>query len=148
MSDKTDLHGEKVLTVQCCLFMVLVTVVFSGAKRSEIPGTLLRWWLNHFKSDVYGTYQTTPSKASSTCLHRLAPRRFILKLCLWSIKKKTQQSRKWKRNQKRRLPFWRKKKNLIIFAIIKPQMWNGLTYRRLELYQNPTNSAAERHFQN
>lgn len=33
-------------------------------------------------------------------------------------------------------------KNLIIFLIIKTQMWNVLAYCCLKLHQNPTNSAA------
>lgn len=94
------------------------------------------WWLNQSKRYAYRTYQTTPSKASSTC--HLAQRWFFLKLSLWSIKK----CNKAKMKMKSKAPNPFLEKNLIIFPIIKTQ-WNVLAHYCLKLYQNPTNSATK-----
>ena len=64
---------------------------------------------------------------------------FILKLCLWSIKKMQQSQKKW--NQRSQIPFWRKISSSSRSS--KTQMWNVRAYFCLNLYQDPTNSTAK-----
>lgn len=101
-------QGKKDLPVQFCLFMILVVVVFCSTLVEKVKWEKKkcgRLWCS--KRCAYRTYQTTPSKASSTCLYR-AQRWFILKLRLWSIKKCNKARMKMK--SKAQNPFLEKKK--------------------------------------